>query len=574
MQNFSLSLSLARTIHMHQTEPSKNRVIRFCQQELLDRVLGASFSALALLDISFHLTAATVKGLRAYYHIFKFNEPSSFKESIRHLKIASLFYPVLLKGSSLSIANPLNVKKIFSNPLAELVRALLLSGSPQVFQNPSLTGEVSHGNYAEILDEFLTHTQNLPQDIQDSMQDTLILVKEAIEDYDLTTFFYSHNEKLVHYWSLDFFYKKITSTFDQLRLNKKDSFNQICLKEIIVRVYIVGLSTLSLPLSLISTIQAIALLNTAFFNLILENVYRSELCWLAILNIVSSIRCLLAAPLCLTLGLFFPYQVQSLFFSPLYKNDHTQHEIITKIIKKIENLSEGKSYLIPLMLNTADPSTNHVMHAWFVLVKKCHSHYQLSIINRGFGSGSHPKRGKDKNDVDCSWANVEISFLQNYLSFLLKYQDISFAKKLLDFCKDKLPDNYHLLLGLIYTTPDGDFRISTQDYQLELTGNPLSFESHHIRSKQKIGNCAISNLLGSLSFHSAMQTGNFQDKRVYKKFIYTYKKMMLEKYDYLLDFDVSTLKASTSPSAIAYQKLEKARQKLTPSFPMKENHLS
>lgn len=438
--NFSLSFSIARMIHEHYVNPHQNFKIRFCQQHLFDRILSIGLSSFALLDISFHLAAFAMKSLQAVYQCWNEGKPLSFSQAIRHLKIAYLFRSMVLRGSGYTF-KPSNIHLVFEDSTTKFVRALLLSGCPEVFRDPEKAGETF---ITDVLQDFLAHIHLLPLNIQNSMQETFSLLKEALE-----------------------------------------------LRE----------------------------------------------------NLTS---CLL--------------------YSDQEAIKNNRKSVLSKMFEKIEQLKTGESKLIFLRISIGDPLIA-AGHGYYLLVTKLAENYRLSILNRGFGNEAHIKTLEGKINADYSLDSLNFNSLKTLIHLLVKLEEGTFAQEVFNkFKQDQISIDlfnafYILLEEYLGNSKDQDGQIKDS----QALSTIRLFDSQHHRTQQKIGNCGISSLLGAISFHQSTQTGNFQDKRVYKQFIYAYKKLVFDKYDYLLDFEFSTLKKLSLPSLAASQKLEKAKLKLIKS---------
>lgn len=130
--------------------------------------------------------------------------------------------------------------------------------------------------------------------------------------------------------------------------------------------------------------------------------------WLLWLNMFTLFRFFTAIPFCITIGLIDPFWVQSLFFSPIYKGDTAPEyrwddakEAINQIRVKLELLPNGQSSLIPLSIPISVSSKIDNAHAIYLLITRLsENNYRLSIIDNGAFAAIHPKRGKNKYDVD------------------------------------------------------------------------------------------------------------------------------------------------------------------------------
>lgn len=548
MSSFSLAFPVIRLIHEHHKRPAENRLLRFAQQHLLDRILGTSLSALALLDVAYHLSAFVIKFIRAPIKAIFQREKLSFHEAWIHLKIAALFRSTVLFGSLYYFVSPSSVSTLFENSLSRMVRALLLSGNPEVFIEPSKAGRMNTGGIGGIsnhLPTFMALVDKLAPKIKESMVNTISLMNESKE------FGCAPLDRKVKASTLNI---DLSESFKKFELPADASFKDKFIVGMAERIFSVILGLISIPLVVSELIrfpiEVIFLCFEALEALVSnqESDLKTSL-WLFKLNLIGLVRLLLAIPLCATLGLYDPKKIQFLF-SPLYEGD--EKEVIDsykKLLRKIVQLPVEESVLIPLWSYTNNHNEiQESAHAFGFLITKQNENYRLSIINRGFGAEYHPKRGENSKDVDFSWDNIDLEFLNSYLKLHILTNNPKVQKIRGEGVK-LLKGNH--LTSFVYVL-------------LELIAQEQGakqFESHHHKRLQRIGNCGISNLLGAMSFHSSMQGNDMQDKRKYKKFVYALKRNVFKDHGYLLDFDLA-IKKDVQPAAVVKQTLSKAKEKI------------
>lgn len=559
MSSFSLAFPVIRLIHEHHKKPAENRLLRFCQRQLLDRILGASLSALALLDVTYHLSAFAIKSIKAPFKAIFRKEKLSFQEAWIHLKIAALFRSTVLFGSIYYFFSPSSVSTLFENSLTKMVQGLLLSGSPDVFIDPKSAGEMSStgvGGISNHFPTFIALVDKLPPEIKEPMQSTISLMKESIE------FGHSRLDLQVKKFTYNSLYVGLSETFKESTLPADASFKDKLADGIGSRIVSLILSLISIPIVLGEMInlpfQVIALCIEAIKALMSnqESDLKTSL-WLFKLNVISLVRFLLAIPLCATLGLLDPKKIEFLF-SPLYQgDDEIFKDSYKKLLTKIVQLPVDKSLFIPMKseVDNYDAKVKDSNHAFGILVTKQKENYRLSIINRGFGAQYHPERGENSKDVDFSWDNIDLNFLNFYLHILIFTNCPKFQKIRDDLIKQ--------LKGNQLTTHVYGFLVFVAEEK-----GAKKFESHHHKRLQRIGNCGVSFLLGAMSYHSSMQVNDMQDKRKYKKFVYALKEDTFREHGYLLDFDLA-IKRGVQPAAVVQQTLKKAKEKLKKDQPVR-----
>jgi len=575
---FSLSFPVARMIHHHHEMPSSNKVTRFCEQHLADRILALSLSALALYDATFHLTAALLKCTLTIYKRCLHGNALNFEDANKHLKIILLFRKTVLYGTLSCFYNPSSIDKLLCNSHQRFACALLLSGHPEV-----ATDSTGSGNIGMFHDEFLELIRELPVETQNSLESTFKLVEEA-KAFQAAFYAPLIYESQIYKYTADDVYVNLSKEMRDFQSTDGNSIKQLALRHLAPRIAIFSFSIFSLS---VATIALLTLARTAT-HLTAEvlsfpfNSHQTQikfLSWCALINVAIVIRSVVAIPFCFILGLIAPYTIQSLFFSPLCQPKENADKALLEVLNKIESLPTEANILLPLTTCVNDPSgiNNTLQHAYYILITKLPDNYRLSIINRGDFSEVHTKRGIDKGDVDCTWDNLDFDFLKNYIPLVVKAKECNFANRfykkydLANFLPSHLVADRKFFselhggrpfFDLIYGVPNGKKAIDFEGYQPLIKTKVVCFESHHVRSKQKIGNCTISSLLGAISFHSAMQTKNPQNMLPYKKFSYAYKKLAYDKYAHLLDFDLRTNKTALPLSLIVEQKLNRKKIKL------------
>lgn len=578
-KGFSLSFSVIQRIHEHHVHPAENRAARFCQQELIDRVLVLSLSILAAVDIGFHVALFTLKTSRGIYKAILYGEPLSFDEAMRHLRIAWLFRSVLVFGSWAYLVKPSSISGIFESSLTDFTRALLLSGSPEICKDPCHTGGLCS---LALFHHFCNLVEYLPEKIQLSMQHSLFLVREwqNFSEKCLP----SYLDILAIDLTLNFFYEEVDNIFKKLRSVENDPFTKTLFKKILSRIVIVTLAPVSAfmavvgiglmihNLLMLSLLKIKSLFSNQDFNIqLLKTKPRIRALQL---NATSIFLCLTAIPYCLTYGIYDPFKIQSLFYSsPLAAASlqiHQQQSLaLDELSQKIANLSPGASLLILISIPMRDPSIADGHHGYYLLITKAGENYILSLINRGDNRHSIA-RVDGKNDVDYSLSNVPLypAVVLTRTLFATQYRKITHS-----WYKS---NNGTTLLDLAYSllSPDllkEDIKKDSRLKELYQSCNCTRFESNHSRRVQRIGNCGLSNLLGAISLHKSMEGRDIlkeekklQDKRVYKQFIYALKQLVFRKYSHLLDFDLTLHRDKELPSAVVWRNLEKARKKLVP----------
>lgn len=552
MSSFSLAFPVIQLIHEHHTLPAENRVLRFVQQQLLDRILGASLSSLALLDVTYHLSAFVIKSIKAPFKAIYLKEKLSFHEALIHLKIAALFRSTVLFGSINYFFSPSSVSTLFENSLTRMIRGLLLSGNPEVFINSKKAGAIRTTGIGGVMNHvslFMNLVDKLSPEIKESMQGTISLMKESME------FAHGKIDLRVKESTYNSLYEICSEGLTKFTPPADASLKDKLQYGVAIRSFSIFLALLSIPIAVFEIIKLpfeILGLCLEFGEALVSN-QESDLktsLWLFKLNLISKICFLLAIPLCLTLGLYDPKKIQFLF-SPLYSGDN---EIIRdsykKLFYKVAYLPVGKSVLIPLWSCTSnyDLIKKDSAHAFCILITRQHENYRLSIINRGYGSGYHPKHDANNSDIDYSWDNMDLDFLNTYLQASIFTNRPEVQKIREETAKKFKSDQF---TSFVYSFL----------YFLAEDNGGKRFESHHHKRLQRIGNCGVSSLLGAMSFHSSMQANDMQDKGKYKKLVYALKKNTFKNHGYLLDFDLS-IKREVHPAAVVQQALSKAKSKL------------
>ena len=546
-KSFSLAFPFIRVIHEHQQNPHENKIMRFCQQQLIDRVVALSLPLFASFDVFFHLSASLVEGVYAAYKSLIYHEVFSIDKAIRHLKIVLLFTEVIFTGASY-VVKPHAINTIFVNSLTKFVRALLLSGSPEVFANSANAGGTK---LKEVLDVFYATVKQLSEDIHETMAETLRVVKEA-HQFEITI---TPKDPFLSL-SCEHGFRRLEKSFEDLKAIEGNIFTKLFKREIPARFYILTMSLsglLATPISLLASIGTL-LREVSVALLTNQDTHIHTILWRIKLDLITLLRMYIAFPLTVIGGMLNPFKVQSLFFLPLYKGDEkVKDEAVKLLFKKIKVLKTRESALVPSFTYTDDPYKNQT-HAYYILVTKQDIHYRVSIFNRGWGVGSHRHNDLNQSNGDVSYDNVPFKKIKKYLAALIELKEFQIANE-------------------AYKTPLGETLQGIGPFKLMLYGVPAlwrfeegstitEFQSNHVRSLQKIGNCGIANLMSAISFHSSMQTGDMSNKIPYKRFIYSYKKMIFENYNYLLDFDLQAKKNGELPSSSAERQLDKMKRKL------------
>jgi hypothetical protein len=316
-----------------------------------------------------------------------------------------------------------------------------------------------------------------------------------------------------------------------------------------------SLGLITTPISLYASISAL-LVEVGYTLFTHQDTNIHTLFWRIKLDLITLLRMYITFPLTMIGGIIDPFKVQHLFLSPLYKGDKkVTVDAMNLLFKKIEGLNTGKSTLVPLYTYTSDPNENQT-HALYVVITKQPVNYRLSIINRGRASDCHRINDNDQNhmDGDVSYDNVPIKKIENYLNNLFDLKEFQNADAA-----------YKTVLGE-QLQEIGAFRLMIYGlpalWTFERESAIKQYKSKHARSRQKIGNCGISNFFGAISFHSSMQAADMRNKTSYKKFIYCHKKKIYENYSYLLDFDLQTKDNIELPSTKAKKQLNKMKRKL------------
>jgi hypothetical protein len=546
-KNFSLTFPLIRLIHEHHQNPHENRVMRFCQQQLIDRVVALSLPLFAFFDVLSHLSASLVEGVNAGYKSLINHEVFSIDKAIRHLKIGWLFTEVIFTGASYVI-KPHTISTIFVNSLTQSVRALLLSGSPEVFVNSAKAGGTS---LPELLEVFCAKVKQLPEDIQETMAETLKLVREA-NQFERTI---SPKDSYLSL-SCEHGFRNLEESFENLKAIEGSIFTKLFKREIHARFDILMMALFGLfatPISLLASLGTL-LREVSVALLTNQDTQIPTILWRIRLDLITLLRMYMTFPLTVIGGVIDPFKVQSLFFSPLYKGDEkVKDETVKLLFKKIKALKTRESALVPLFTYTDDPYKNRA-HGYYILVTKQDVHYRVSIINRGWGSESHRCNDLNQLNADVSYDNFPFKKIKEYLASLIALKEFHLASivyKTTFVGRLQGIDPFKLMLYAIPAL-----------WSFEEGSTIIEFQSNHVSSSQKIGNCGIANLMSAISFHSSTQTGDMSNKTPYKRFIYSYKKMMFENYNYLLDFDLQVKKNGELPSSSAERQLDKMKRKL------------
>lgn len=546
-KSFSLTFPLIRMINEHQQNPHKNRIMLFSQQQLIDRIVALSLPLFAFFDVFFHLSASLVEGVYAGYKSLIYQEVFSIDKAIRHFKIAWLFSQVIFIGASYAI-EPRTIDTLFENSLTKFVRALLLSGSPEVFANPAKAGGTQ---LRKVLDVFCATVKQLSEDIRETMAETLKLVREA-NQFEITI--KPKNPFLS--LSCEHRFRDLEKSFKDLKAIEGSLFTKLFKKEIPARFRILMeslLGSFATPILLLVSIGTL-IKEVSIALLTNQDTHIYTILWRIKLDLITLLRMYIAFPLTMIGGMINPFKVQSLFFSPLYKGDEkVKDEAVKLLFKKIKALKTRESALIPSFTYTDDPYT-HETHTYYILVTKQDIHYRVSILNRGWGVNNHHPKDLNHSNGDVSYDNFPFKKIKKYLTGLIELKKFEKAQDLYKIGLDKIFQGASPFLVTLYGLP--------LLWKFEKDSTITEFQSNHVRSHQKIGNCGIASLMAALSFHSSMQTGDMSNKTLYKSFIYSYKKMIFENYNYLLDFDLQTKKNGELPSLSAERQLDKMKRKL------------
>lgn len=502
---FSLTFSAMRVINDYNINPASNKIVRVCQQHLISRIIAISLSALALIDIAYHCCAFVITTIRQL----------SFEESLTHLKVAMLFRFTLLFGSLFYTLAPSQVKDAFENSFDKFVEGVLLSGSREIFFNGSRAGSTRSFT---ALSHFYKITESLPESVKKTMQPTLTMLKEA-RDFRIAM-----TPLNVDGLTTNTIYKFIDKHFQK--------FDKLpfAIREVALRVAMVAMAYFSIVLSfaemefflihcIIGMIGALQfLIGNDDFNLAVGVAPSAKI------NLKALLRSLCAIPACLTYGLIDPKTIQKLFYSPLVEDDSKRKaNAIGDMLAKLVQKPDHASVMFPISTYTSNPETAAASHFYAILVTKLpDKKFRLSILDRGLGF--RMIAGERKCHLDSSVENVDLKYVMDHLANVYEIDSFKGARKFYNEhkCKMNKDDPEYLSFLVAMYLPSYD-------------DNVKKFESNHIRSHQKIGNCGISNVLGAVSFHMAMQKGDFQDKKDYKKFVYEFKKLVF-KHRYLLNF--------------------------------------
>lgn len=619
MSSFSVSIPVMRLINEHQNQEYSNILFKICTKEIADRILVISLPVLALIDFSFHVSAFIFKSIRVCTYSL-FSESGSFDEAFQHLQIAWLFRITLFAENFLGFFKPSTVPLIFlhKNPEIAMASGLLLSGSSEIFPDPSnIAGTEASGNMVN--NPWLNTLINELSPEKHSLAKTFSNLKEF---QNLLKDFPTNNRVIKIDSIVNKTLRFYTHLFEKLDLSESDPTSKKIIKGVCQRILLL-MMTLSLPFLVSATaldivISCLALVISLLKGCSLSD-WSKELVFHLKIIFLSISRYLLTIPVSLTLGLYDPKKVQSLLFSPLFKStQELELDFHRQLMERIQKMPIGDNFLLHMCSNTSDGETPGG-HAYCLLISKTEKNYRLSVVNRGHGLEEvykyHPLRKKDFNDVDCSWDNISFGFLNVYLKMISNVNDPKVKqnrkkltellkndvgsldeKKLVKLIADMFPkdapnellkkvEHYKKVLRNPFTTIVYDMVLMMQDPQIrnkvcealkedlsakllyEMLNNPsnhteiTNFESHHVRRNQRIGNCGISSLLGGISFAHAMRTNNFQDKREYKKFVYALKQRANERYGFLLNFHPA-IRRTVDVSAVINKNLEKAKQKI------------
>lgn len=626
MLDFSLSVSIMRTINGHQSQQYVLPVSGFLVKSLADRVLGICLSVFALIDIAYHLSVFTYKSFKAVKKATFDKQTLNFSEAISHLKIAWLFHKVFLLGSLRGFIIPSTVGSLIENNSMVLARNLLLSGNPEALYFHSvgirLEGINTLTNFPQLdvlINSLAEKDKVIIKDILNKLEEIRNLSKITLENTAVSDVLTTR------------FNTFLTTFFNRLESSENDSVYLKIFNSVIQRIFILSLNFSVPVLILTNVLNFIATLGiavlfyfTSDYPTEFTNIVLKRLACVLKINIVYSLKYLMAIPSSITLGLYNPKKFFSLFFSTYCNNSNEimlqSHE---KVMKKIKDLHVNDNLLLPIGSDG---------HAYNVIVSKLDSNYRVSVISRGDLSHYYHFMNKEfYHEVDYSFDNVPLDFINFYLKSIVAFYDPEVKKnrqiiiselkenklylskdhvnlvagKLFQKAFESLPkeqreeleDIRDLLLSahielekniieksemsfFIYNT----FHLLTQpkarkkvceslrkDPEAKVLHDMLSaidekikierFHSGHIKRTQKIGNCFISTYLGAISFESARNTGDFKDKRSYKKFVLALKEKANLDYGYLLNLDPS-IKKEINTSDLIRRTLEKARFKI------------
>lgn len=519
-----------RRIDEYFTSPSQSSTINFVQQTICSRILASSLSVFAFIDISYHLTCASLQGMQSIYLKLKNrNEPINFYEAHRHLKIARLFRSVLLIGSLQYFISPEEVSNFQVNELTKFVRALLLGNAPEILKNPSESGGTT---LRGVLDHFCALVNELPQEIQESTKETIALIREAQDfinagiNYQLD----NQNDSIINSAL-----HKLNEEFLSI-ISKNGIF-----KEIELRAHILG-SAIILSCLYISYPFFLYINLVLFFVKFIHFMIYGDPAELKKqgkmmgLEMIFILRFLVSIPFIFTYGMYDPIKFKTLFLAPLVDSKNTMaQKSRSHFFKKLENLKENEKIVLALRIYV--PQENNLSgHGYYIHVTKKLINYRLSIINCGWGSEHHILRESEKRDVDYSLDNISLDYLKNYITLLLEAGS-SKIQGVIDVSKQK---GYNLELvfkEIIYGTLKGTSSLVLNSMEVGQPIGAINFESTISSSTQKIGNCGIKSLLALILFDSVERNGN---RDAYKRFRNSFRKLVYHKYNYLLDFDFNT----------------------------------
>jgi hypothetical protein len=559
--NFSITREAVSFIYKQREQED------FVSRELLTRIIGVSLSILQLLDFLIHTVGVVESTFYSIYRGIIENKVIDFALPLKHIKCLKIFAESFFSSSIEGIIFPDNksFSKIESKQVSS-VRGLLLSRHEKYYT------ENCHIDPLEFVDYVQTLTEKLKPAEKEEMQETIELLNETksiLQDFDRL----EYQSAFLDGYLSSLLCKGIN------HLIKRDStlMEKIIFKECLSRLLALGLSFTSAIDVIIRVIMATLGLIELFLldTLVMKGYfYKNDIKKIGQIFIyllrdtVFSIVGTLSGSL---IGIVSPSLACEIAkpSSGFYDNFRfSSKDIYYSILKKVENLREGRSILIPISLplhyGSGDSS-----HFVTILVKKDEGDsYTVSVINKGYGSHkaaevAHPIK---KIPINLTRKKIPFDALEKYLNRLIEnicmseddylemiikemkdYNEIVVEEEQLDLENTQVL-NYvidNTLLDLVYVIKKEGI---SPDPSERLIGKP-----------QNTGDCPKASILGALQYHNYQINRN---SNLYKKFLNDIKKQSLQEDGHLLDIALSSSLTNKKPSAAAKIKVDRAAAKL------------
>lgn len=560
MSDFSLTIPIAKIIHIHHMEENKGKFTHFAKTQLIDRILGVSLSAFALIDFVWHASAVLLTGTFALGKAIVKWESIDLNKTKNHLELTALFFFTLLFGSGIGLIAPSKVREIFYNKETHFASMVLFAGHSNIFKDKSKEGGFKT---REGLECFNNIAQRVPKQVKQNLVSSLKIIKDA---YRLEQ--KSDIENLLNGLTLKKTFESYHTFLSRMDNTKGHCVKRFLFKEVITRISAVAFGLFSLlSLFQLSSNLMIGIIGTPVVLLISSKDHTHLK--IESLQLTTFFKRILRDIFISTLGIVLWPTVG--FISPsiakllLLKIDRTYSE---EIAFKLKKLSVDESMCLPFSLITSVTKANKIgSHQIYLIIKKSpNEKFTVSIINRGALSDRHFPLRSLKKEADYTFEDVNEIDLKKYiddLNVICHFDQIK--KSVIEVLK---LDSKHF--DLVIKEPD--FLNEAIKYYIQESKKSIyrknlgrRIHSNHLKIPQRIGNCVISNLLGAISYHHAMEQRKIpnrvvDEKKEYKEFIYYFKKALFEKQKDRLFFSDNYVKGK-NPLLIGRKQVAKACKK-------------